>query len=804
MRTAHVLLFLALAGGVMAGGSDRNARRTRSTGGISRSDSLDLLHTRIDLDLTQTAAGIIRARASIRFVPKVEGITVLPLDLLQLTVDSVRSEGLPLAFTQVGELVSVSWEAALGAEDTVEVELFYHGDPVTDPSGFGGFYTTPNYQYDLGVAFDAIPHSFGRSWFPCFDNFVERCSFEYFVHTTGDRKVTANGTLMGVEELGGGERITHWAMDEPIPAYLASVAAGNYATIHDSFPSIAGIDIPVTLSGLPGDTADLRASFLHLRNAFDTYERWFGPYRWDRVGYTLTSAGAMEHATNICYPDFAADGSLADERLMAHELSHHWFGNLITCARAEEMWINEGMADLCGYLFIEDLYGRQAYLDLVNTVHRNMVARVHLLDGASHALSEVPQEITYGEHSYKKGADIGHTLRGYLGDSLFSVGFKRVLANNAYSDMGSIELRDSLIASTGVDLTAFFDDWVLQPGWAAFEVDSIVAQPQGGAWQVTAYVEQKLRFAEHFYTQVPVAVTFEGASGDRWELPAPLMLGGAQSTITAEVPFLPVRAFLNNDTRLALATTFADDTVTTTGTRSFTRADLVLITTAIDAPMPIRLEEFWTAADGAADDALPVVPSPDRWWRITGDFPESYSARLRFTLDGRTTGVNAYDRQLVQEVGGAGFREDSLRILYRPDARFDWTILPDVTLTTLGSITDGSARLEVGDIAPGDYAFGLARTSVGMEGAAAIEGKWTLLPNPAQDVLHVQSPRAGVVPGSELVLRDVQGRILWKQKQQGRRTSIDVARFAGGTIIVSAVVPGAGEIGLGRVVVLDR
>ncbi len=804
MRIGSTLPLFTLAATLMAHGPGAGAGRAGSVGSITRSDSLDLLHTRIHLDLTQTGAGIIRARAVLRFVPKVEGITVLPLDLLQLTVDSVKLQGQALSFGHVQELLTVDLGQAVGPSDTLEVEVSYHGDPVTDPSGFGGFYTQPGYQYDLGVAFDAIPHSFGRSWFPCFDNFVERCSFEYFVHTTGDRKVTANGTLLGVEELGGGERITHWAMDEPIPSYLASVAAGDYATIHDSFPSIGGIDIPVTLAGLPGDTADMRASFLHLRNAFDTYERWFGPYRWDRVGYTLTSAGAMEHATNICYPDFAADGSLADERLMAHELSHHWFGNLVTCARAEEMWINEGMADLCGYLFIEDLYGRKEYIDLVSTVHRNMVARVHLLDGASHALSEVPQGITYGEHSYKKGADIGHTLRGYLGDSLFAAGFTRVMANNAYSDMSSTELRDSLAVATGTDLTAFFDDWVLQPGWAAFEVDSIGSSAQGDGWLATMHVQQKLRFADHLYTQVPVSVTFEGANGARWDMPSPVMLGEAQSTVEALVPFEPVRAFLNNDTRLALATTFADDTITATGTRVFALADLTVITTGLPQAMPIRLEEFWVAADGAEDGSLPVAPSPDRWWRISGPFPEGFVARLRFMLDGRATGTTAYDRQLVQGIGGAGFHEDSLRVLYRPDARFPWTVWPGAVLATIGSATDGMARLEIDGMVAGDYAFGLARTSVGIDAMAAVKGEWTLSPNPTSELLQVRAPRNGVVPGTELLLRDVQGRPLLKRPQQGRSTGIDVRALAGATLIVSALVPGAGEIGLGRVVVLDR
>ena len=293
--------------------------QTSIVGSATRSDSMDLLHTTLHLDLSNTTSGIISCEAVIAFHPLVPGISHLPLDLL-LPTDSVVMNGIALSFSQANEVLNIDLGATFGPADTLLLSVYYQGNPLTDPSGFGGFYTLNNYQYDLGVAFDAVPHSYGRSWFPCFDNFVERCPFDFYVRTTNGRTVVANGALMGIEDLGSGETISHWQLNETIPAYLASVAAGNYAFLHDAFPSVSGDTIPVLLAALPNDTADMRASFANLKPAFDTFERWFGPYRWNRVGYVLTSAGAMEHATNICYPDFAADGTLGNEDLIAHEL----------------------------------------------------------------------------------------------------------------------------------------------------------------------------------------------------------------------------------------------------------------------------------------------------------------------------------------------------------------------------------------------------------------------------------------------------------------------------------------------------
>src|SRR5690606_37344369 len=105
------------------------------------------------------------------------------------------------------------------------------------------------------------------------------------------------------------------------------------------------------------------------------------------------------------------------EDLIAHELSHHWFGDLITCARPEEMYINEGFADFCANLHMEQLYGPEAYQARVRSNHFQVVAQAHLRDTGWYALADVPQNVTYGETSYKKGSDIARTLRAVMGDS---------------------------------------------------------------------------------------------------------------------------------------------------------------------------------------------------------------------------------------------------------------------------------------------------------------------------------------------------------------------------------------------------
>lgn len=761
-------------------------------GSSMRSDSINLLHAQIALDLSTTASGTIRGDAAITFVPRVPGITQLPLDLL-LPVDSVVMGGMYLGFTHPGEVLYIDLPESYGPADTLTLTVSYHGNPATDPSGFGGFYTLSTYQYNLGVAFQAIPHSYGRAWFPCFDNFVERCSLDFFVRTDTAHTVFANGALQEITDLGNGEQITHWQIAEPIPSYLASVASGHYAALTDTFPSVSGADVPVVLAALPADTAQMRASFSNLQDAFNIFEQWFGPYQWNRVGFVLTNAGAMEHATNICYPDFAADGTLGNEDLIAHELSHHWFGNLVTCARPEEMYINEGFANFCAMLYMGALYGPDTYSNLVRNNHHDVVAGTHLEDGGWYALSEVPQSITYGETSYKKGADIARTLRSTLGDSLFSAGFKRVFSNNAYMAMGSATLRDSLAAATGTDLDDFFNNWIFQPGGATFMVDSFSVSPAGGNYDVLVHVRQKSRGGAELFQGVPVTVSCIGADGEIHR--STVDMGGASANFNVSCPFLPEAVRLNDDERLALSTTVDTATITFAGLKYFNLADVTVITPELANPTFLRIEEFWVPADHAADGS-PYFISPDRWWRVEGDIQPGTEMNLRITVDGRANTPSGYDQGLMQNAGTVAFVEDSLCILYRPNPSVPWVPMP-VDISHIGSHTDKYARIDMPGFAAGDYTLAWRMQPTGLAEHQATGKGWRYFPDPASGRVTVVAPPQMDLNGAQLLIRDMGGRLLASQRLHASSTMLDVSRIAPQAVLLSVRRRGGREHSIG-------
>jgi hypothetical protein len=768
--TVSVLLALTAAGQHDCQSSKHGAHGSAKGGGLPLWP-WDILHQRITLDLTQ--GNLISGQCEISATPREAGLATLPLQLLALNVDSIVMDGVLLPFTHTGIELSVQLPQAYTPTDTIAFTVHYSGDPVLDPSGFGGFYTTGTYLYNLGVAFTSVPHSYGRAWFPCADNFTERSSYEFIVTTTAPYTAWCNGELLSETQPTASTITRHWRLDESIPSYLASVSAANYAVVRDTLTSITSEEIPVTLVARAPDTTAMKNSFINLQGAFDRFEQWFGPYRWNRVGYVLTPQGAMEHATSIHYPQSIANGSLSYQDVMAHELAHHWFGNLVTCERAEEMYINEGFAEYLAYLFLEEVNGATAYASTVRANHRTMLLRAHLDDEGWWALSEMPQEWTYGEHTYNKGADVLHTLRSYMGDSLFRVGLTSFLDTYAFEHVNTEMLRDHLNQVTGLDLTDYFADWIQQPGWAAFEVEAVEVEDQqpNGTYPVVVTFQQKQRGPAQSYHNVPLTLSFMASDGSMWSHPEPVLLGNDYSTATSFPPFSPIAVVLNADERISMAMTYDAETFTGPATRQYTNSDMRLTVNSTPSPFHSRVEEYWVAADDQTEEAFAYMVSPDRYWRITGNIPEGASLNGRFNYDGRPAPAVAFDSGLMQDFGGLPFREDSLVMLYREGPGWPWVLHPDQSLTTLGSVTDRQGRIDINDLRPGEYCFAWRKSAVGIGEISAEPIAWALMPNPADDFVIVRADRPvqGVIE-----LLDSRGRLVRWEPFNGEQARLEV------------------------------
>ena len=163
-----------------------------------RSDSIDIIKITINGDLTDFAGRVIYANTIVEFESLVSGIDAIELDLLGLQVDSVVHEGLSIPFSHNDTVITIDLPSTLNISDSTAVQVYYHGQPVQNPGDWGGFYWTNNYAYNIGVSFLEDPHNFGRVWFPCFDNFVERMKVDCNITTEDSKTAVCGGLCYGL------------------------------------------------------------------------------------------------------------------------------------------------------------------------------------------------------------------------------------------------------------------------------------------------------------------------------------------------------------------------------------------------------------------------------------------------------------------------------------------------------------------------------------------------------------------------------------------------------------------------------
>jgi aminopeptidase N len=492
----------------------------------------------------------------------------------------------------------------------------------------------------------------------------------------------------------------------------------------------------------------------------------------------------MEHATLIAYPVATLTGTTLYQNVMAHELSHHWWGDLVTCETAEDMWINEGMARWCEALFFEQLNGyASGYMSDIRSNHKQVVWKAHVDDGAFYPISGVPQSVTYGTTTYNKGADVIHTLRGYLGDSLFFTGLQSVQNTFKFKNLNATQFRDHLNSVLPVSVTDYFNDWVFQPGFPEFAVDSLQTTGSVPSCNVKIYYKQKLRGALHYTNNVPMQVTF--MDNNLHHYTARVMLGGASSNVTVTgVPFVPSLAFFNEDEKISEAVTAVEQYITTIGSKAFTNANFSMQVQNITDSVWARVEHHWVAADPFIYSNFLYTISPDRFWRVSmaGDLAHFYT-KATVSYNGSTGTAGHLDNGLVAAL--APFNEDSLRLLYRANAGENWQVLNTAVFTT-GSKTDKTGSIAIDSLKPGDYALAVKTSAVGITEQEGKNSRFRLYPNPASSTVMVEVKQADLGHDSILII-DQQGNKVMAVDVRSAQTQLNVSGLASGVYFITLV-----------------
>lgn len=748
-----------------------------------RSDSIDILHYSIHATVRNLQGKYIHGKTLVQFKSVMNGLNKVRFDLLGLQVNNITQNGNNLTFTRTAESILINLSNTLAKDDTTEISISYSGQPQVDPK-WGGFFFNGNYAFNMGVGMGSSPHNFGRCWFPCIDNFTERSTYSFTITTDSGYAAVCSGLLMS-QQVAGDSAVWSWQLNQTIPTYLASVAVGKYVFVKYNFQG-AQSTYPVWLATVAADTTKIKNSFTRLNNALQCFESKFGPYLFDRVGYVAVpfNSGAMEHAANIAYPIYAIDGTSNYETLMAHELAHAWWGNLVTCKTASDMWLNEGWASYCEALFMECAYGKTAYHEIIYEKLADVQLNAARNDKGFRPVSGVDSTNTYGTHVYRKGALVVHNLRSYMGDSAFFAACKHYLNQLRFSHATSDNLKSIFQPFTPQDLNAFFDNWVYAPG----QIDiGLVAPPifSQGNNKTTIQIElaKQSRMKGNSFSNMPIPITFKIYSGN-YSTSFNLLSNSHYTKHLLQLDTLLDIAntyFTINETdTTALARTMTHRMIATSGTVSFPNELVSINVQTINGNKPLVIEHHWT--EGFQNDELRKMGirlSPERHWRIDGgkNFQTDMKAFAFFNYDGRNE--QFLDQALLKNTT----HEDSIVLLYKPFDSNVWTIHTDHTFQPGNNANDKMGRFWVNNLQKGYYAFGIRDGSVvGLQekGKSNME-RFKVYPNPTEKYFTILSINE---KPAEAEVYDMNGKLMQSISIHAKATKVNTETWQKGTYLI--------------------
>lgn len=485
----------------------------------------DLVHTKLKVAFDYSKRQLI-GEAWITLEPHFYSVNTVELDAKSMLIHKVSTGNKELKYEYDGKKLLIKLGNTYGKGDQYTVYISYTARPeeveqegsdaitsakglyFIDPDG-----TDPKKPTQIWTQGETEASS---CWFPTIDTPNQKTSQEIYM-TVPDQYVTlSNGLLKEQVENSDGTRTDYWKFDQKHAPYLFFMGVGDFSIVKDKWKDIA-VDYYVDkeyepyAQGIFGDTPEMIQFFSDY-----TGVEYLWPKYAQMVGVDYVS-GAMENTTAVLHQEMAYQTSseLVDqntwESVIAHELFHHWFGDLVTTESWSNLTVNESFANYSEYLWFEHKYGRD-YAD----AHRNKEIKGYL--SPDNELKDLvrfhynSKEDMFDAVSYNKGGAILHMLRNYIGDEAFKAGIKLYLNDNKYGTGEAHQLRLAFEEVTGKDLNWFFNQWYFNNGHPKLDVEYIYSEE---ANIVSVQIDQT---QENFF-RFPLAIeVYEGTKKKRYEV----------------------------------------------------------------------------------------------------------------------------------------------------------------------------------------------------------------------------------------------------------------------------------------------
>ena len=482
--------------------------------------SYDILHTRLALSF-DLPADELHGVATHSLTPLHDGLDSLFFHGRNLDIHSVTLTHAGWTDTLRVRLHNEGFTAhpiePLRSFDTVDVAIDYTANPrrserilgIHFVDGSGEDPSLPTQVWTLSQPEDA------RFWFPTWDKPDDFMTFEIELTVPDSLDAYANGELVSAE-VEGGMRTNLWRLDQPHVPYLAAFAVGRYEAVADTFRRQDGTFVPLEYIVEPEYAPYAHLIFGETPRMIEVFERRFGVrYPWPnyrQVTAQQFSAGGMEHTTlstmsSRLQVDSRAHLDYTGRDLIAHELVHQWFGNLVTSSDWANLALNEGFASYMEQVYLEDAHGMDAAQEHAINELRGYLRQSQSLRRPIIWFGYNDPYDLYDSHTYQKAARVLNMLRFEVGEEAWWSGVHAYLDELRHQNSTADDLQRVMEAASGQDLSRFFEQWFHSPGHPEILVEH---RPDGAFYEVRIRQVQDLNAFPLFHFDLPYVVSYTG------------------------------------------------------------------------------------------------------------------------------------------------------------------------------------------------------------------------------------------------------------------------------------------------------
>jgi aminopeptidase N len=426
-----------------------------------RQTSVDVLQYDISLKFSDTS-DILTGNTKIHIRMQNDPVTNLALDFSSMVIDQVRVDGIEKTYTHQQDRLQVEFGRSFAKDEVAIIEVQYHGKPDNL-----GMWIGKN-RYHRRVVFTNNWPNYAHHWFPAIDHPYDKAMAAISVTAPAKYTVISNGALIGTEILPDGSKRTRWQESRAIPVYCVAIGIAEFSvkSKRDS------TSLPLQWYIFPEDAEAAARKFRRTEAVLEYFKNLIGPFPYEKLAQVQAPIPfeGMENASAIFYDESIFSHNPDDDYPVPHEIAHQWFGDSVTIADWDDLWLSEGFATYFEALF----YAHIRHSDLIQPIMENHAVELKkyafahskpVLDARKTDPMEKLNPLTY-----RKGAWILHMLRGMMGDEKFFEGIRRYYRQYAHSNARSEDFQKTMESVGGMSLRGFFRQWLTQPGWPDYHV----------------------------------------------------------------------------------------------------------------------------------------------------------------------------------------------------------------------------------------------------------------------------------------------------------------------------------------------